>query len=379
MIVKNEAHVIARCLASVLPAIDAWAIVDTGSTDDTIGVIERFFAGKKPGKVVCLPWVDFGTNRTQALRLPTKNDYAFIIDADDVLQIDDEQAFCASLSTGADAYEMTIRGSGITWTRLHFVRASMPFRYDGAIHEHVECDEPFTRGRIVGAEYVVLGGGGRSADLVAKKEIELELLERDLAKNPQDARAAFYLAQTHYYAWDIPKAIAAYERVLELHGWTEERFIAALRLGELWNACGNWPKAQDFYLRAYGYNPQRAEPLHRIAKYYRERGGEGWAHMAYFFAERAAAIVPDPSGFLVEAETHEWKCLDELSLAAYYTGRYMESLNASEMLLGYRRVPASDQARIRDTMNFAKKAIPSVDKADTIPALPVAEASMAES
>ena len=35
MIVKNEAPVIGRCLASVLPFVDRWVIVDTGSTDGT--------------------------------------------------------------------------------------------------------------------------------------------------------------------------------------------------------------------------------------------------------------------------------------------------------------------------------------------------------
>ncbi len=35
MIVKDEAHVIARAIASVRPFIDSYAIVDTGSTDDT--------------------------------------------------------------------------------------------------------------------------------------------------------------------------------------------------------------------------------------------------------------------------------------------------------------------------------------------------------
>ena len=39
MIVRNEAPVIRRCLASVLPIIDYWAIVDTGSTDGTQGLI----------------------------------------------------------------------------------------------------------------------------------------------------------------------------------------------------------------------------------------------------------------------------------------------------------------------------------------------------
>lgn len=35
MIVKNESHVIKRCLDSVKDFIDYWVIVDTGSTDDT--------------------------------------------------------------------------------------------------------------------------------------------------------------------------------------------------------------------------------------------------------------------------------------------------------------------------------------------------------
>ena len=43
MIVKDEAHVIERCLSSVLPVIDYWVIVDTGSTDGTQQKIKDFF------------------------------------------------------------------------------------------------------------------------------------------------------------------------------------------------------------------------------------------------------------------------------------------------------------------------------------------------
>ena len=45
MIVRNEAPVIRRCLASVLPIIDYWAIVDTGSTDGTQGLITEYLEG----------------------------------------------------------------------------------------------------------------------------------------------------------------------------------------------------------------------------------------------------------------------------------------------------------------------------------------------
>ena len=50
MIVKNEAHVIERCLASVKPWIDRWVIVDTGSTDGTQQVIRHFMQGV-PGEL----------------------------------------------------------------------------------------------------------------------------------------------------------------------------------------------------------------------------------------------------------------------------------------------------------------------------------------
>ena len=60
MIVKNEAHVLARCLRSVKPLLSSWVIVDTGSTDDTERVAREELAGI-PGEFVRKGWVDFGT------------------------------------------------------------------------------------------------------------------------------------------------------------------------------------------------------------------------------------------------------------------------------------------------------------------------------
>ena len=85
MIVKNEVHVIERCLASVRELIDYWVIVDTGSVDGTPEVIAAALAGT-PGELHHREWKDFGTNRTEALELARgKSDYVFIIDADEQL------------------------------------------------------------------------------------------------------------------------------------------------------------------------------------------------------------------------------------------------------------------------------------------------------
>src|SRR5512146_2184990 len=88
MIVKNEAAVIERCLRSVKPHVHAWAIADTGSNDGTQDIIRRFMADV-PGELIERPWMDFATNRNEALELAGKfGDYALIIDADEVLETD---------------------------------------------------------------------------------------------------------------------------------------------------------------------------------------------------------------------------------------------------------------------------------------------------
>ena len=82
MIVKNESHVICRCLASVKPFITHWVIVDTGSTDGTQAIIQDYLKDV-PGQLYERPWVDFSHNRNEALGLAQgAADYVLFIDAD---------------------------------------------------------------------------------------------------------------------------------------------------------------------------------------------------------------------------------------------------------------------------------------------------------
>ena len=48
MIVKDEAHIIQKTLENILYYVDLdyWVICDTGSTDDTVNIIESFFKEK---------------------------------------------------------------------------------------------------------------------------------------------------------------------------------------------------------------------------------------------------------------------------------------------------------------------------------------------
>ena len=104
MIVKDETHVIERCLRSVAPSIDRYDITDTGSTDGTPEKIKEIMDELGiPGEVYLSDWKGFGDHngkigsRTESLRnCDGKADYAWVIDADDSAEGKIELPSCGS-------------------------------------------------------------------------------------------------------------------------------------------------------------------------------------------------------------------------------------------------------------------------------------------
>lgn len=141
MIVKNETRVILRCLDSVLPYIQAWAILDTGSTDGTQDLIRQHL-GHLPGMLSEAPWTNFGETRTQALQcVGDLADYILIMDADDIFQCPAGFAFPPLT---ADAYSLELLAGGTcSFRRTCLVKAGLPWHYVGVLHE-----DPRLRGAV---------------------------------------------------------------------------------------------------------------------------------------------------------------------------------------------------------------------------------------
>ena len=85
IIVKNEERCISRCVNSIINFFDEIVIVDTGSDDNTIGIIKGFNSVKI--KIYLIKWSDsFSDPRNAAIERSTSN-YIFFIDADEFLEI----------------------------------------------------------------------------------------------------------------------------------------------------------------------------------------------------------------------------------------------------------------------------------------------------
>ncbi len=351
MIVKNEAKVIARCLESVKPLVDAWAIVDTGSTDGTQAIIRSIMADL-PGELYERPWKNFGHNRSEAIALArgqTKaGDYLFVIDADDLLA--SVPRFTLPKLT-KDAYQLRVEDAGTSYLRIHLFRADLDYRYVGVLHEVLTSAETRTMGRIDGLVYKRTGGGARSVN-PNKYRNDAAVLAAALEAEPGNARYAFYLAQSWRDCGEHEKSMAAYAHRAAMGGWVEEVYFSLHEVARMMARLGKDDGAViDAYLRAYEYRPTRAEPLCNLAAHLREHGRR---NAAYPFA-RTASEIPRPEDILfVDDAVYAWRAIDEHAVAAYWAGRYKEAMSANQRLLASGALPQSERERVQKNMAFCR-------------------------
>lgn len=347
MIVKNEAHVIERCLTSLRPLVDWWVVCDTGSTDGTQDAVRRAMDGV-PGRLLERPWVDFGHNRQEALEaardLPesASDDYVLWIDADDQLtHLPDELPELTH-----DGYHLPVDYGATRFSRVTLTRLGAPWRWRGSVHEYLDLPTA-TLGHLAAPRVLVAGGGARSTDPDRFRK-DASLLEAELARTPDDPRAQFYLAQSWRDAGELERAIAAYRtRVGNPAGWDQERFYAALQLARLLRVADRpADEVSAAFLDAHHLDPSRAEPLVDLAHH--ERMRERFAIAAIY--ARAALRLPTPpdSALFVEPDSYGVRAWDELAVACYWSGAYDEGRGAAERALALR----PDDERLRANLGF---------------------------
>jgi glycosyltransferase involved in cell wall biosynthesis len=367
MIVKDEARVIRRCLDSVRPYIDCWAIVDTGSSDGTQALIREHLADL-PGEVIERPWKDFGHNRSEALALARdRAEFTLTIDADEVFEA---PAGFRWPALTADAYTLLHRVSpgDTTFQLIKLVRAELPWRYVGVLHEVIVCDAPHRAEPLRGPVIRGLFDSARNADPIAKYRRDAEVLEAALKDEPDNARYLFYLAQSYRDAGDTERAIEAYARRAQIGGWDEEVWYALYQIGVLKEKAGrDTEEVMVALLEAFQYRPARAEPLVQLARVLR---AAGWPAAAYPFAS-AAVKIPLPADVLfLDPSMYGWRALDELALAAYHAGQPREALTIADQLLGRRDLPAAERERIGKNRQFAATALAQAPTAGAAAAPP---------
>lgn len=313
MIVKDEAAIIERALASVLPVISCYVILDTGSNDDTVVRIKQFFdTAGVPGEVHPGHFANFSQARNDALACCRASalgfDYILVCDADMQLNVLDATAL-----DGLKAAAYLVRQRNvISYFNVRLLRRDVAAKYVGVTHEYLDLDGHRAE-QLVAIEFTDHADGANRPQKAAR---DIALLTNFLQANPGDARSLFYLAQSYRDAGRLADAIAAYGQRLAAGGWEEELWYAQYQLALCQRDIGNRSAFVTGCLAAYQRRPSRAEPLYALAQHYREQN-EGAT--ALLFADPAATIpYPTADALFIEEFIYRTGCLEELAISGYY-------------------------------------------------------------
>ncbi|MEU1306521.1 glycosyltransferase [Streptomyces shenzhenensis] len=348
MIVKNEAGVIERCLASVHDLVDTWVISDTGSTDGTQELIRRALEGV-PGELHEEPWVNFGHNRTLNIQHARgKADYLLLLDADHVLR---RESPLPRLT--ADAY--MLRHEGATEYRIRrLVRGDVPWRYEGVTHEYLTADGHETQENLDALVVEDHADGGSRHD---KFERDARLLSAEMERDPGNTRTVFYLAQTMRDMGNTPEAIRLYEHRASMGGWAEEVYYSLLQAGILRADSGDMPAGVDTLTQAWESRPQRLEACYELASRLR---GMGRHHIAHAIVVAALAKEQPDDILFTQPWVYRWGLLSEFSITAYWVGDFEGSLQACDRLLAMPELPPAHRTQTLVNREFAVRRLATI-------------------
>jgi predicted GH43/DUF377 family glycosyl hydrolase len=315
MIVRNEARRIAEVLASYRPHIDAWTILDTGSTDGTQDLIRGELAGI-PGTLHEEPFVDFATSRNRALDLHGTSTMFTIMPNGDVLQGGAAMRAFLEARRGDRAGAYRLRISPGHYYHPLVMRAGSGWRYKWRTHE---CAMGPDVGDTIPGVTVSRDRGTRTdAEWRERWTRDLDLLNRDRTDDPSDPRPYFYLGQTHECLGEHAQALTFFERRAEMGGYFDEVYEAKFRIAKMMQAIDRpWADVQQKFLEAHAHDPRRAEPLYAISEHWYNKGQH---HISRIFATAAAELPKPPTDLFLDEEIYSWKAADRASISSYYAG-----------------------------------------------------------
>lgn len=304
MIVKNESHIIEKTLNNLTSQFNFsyWAISDTGSTDNTVEIIETFFKTKNiPGTIHHDEWSNFGHNRTVALNHAyQKSDYVLVFDADDKI----EGKLILPEKLTHDAYSLTFGSlNGFSYHRPLLINNHKKWQYIGVLHEYLDGVGKQVVNCVIQGGYSVVSGrsGSRNNDpqKYLKDAAVLEKAFNDIIltddKNSLGDRYAFYCANSFFDYGDFETAAKWYKITLTRNGWDQEKYMCCYKLYKCYKNLKQIDTAQFYLVKSFYYDKDRTECVYKLIRYYCNEGQHEIAYAYYSVIKKyyEAAFLED--------------------------------------------------------------------------------------
>lgn len=361
MIVKNESKTLPFLFKSLHKIIDYYVILDTGSTDGTPELIKTLMDEYNiKGEVHHMEWVNFGVCRQKALELVVgKADYMLIIDADEEFNYT-KPSFFKKMTK--DQYFL-LREYGSSEYYLPGIlnireNNKLGWCWKGVVHNYVSTPSKNVTTENIDKSNVYIKsnvhGGAKTHGVTSKEKYmrDVNLLLKELEKNPDDTRSQFYLAQSYKDAQMNDEAIEHYKKRIKMRGWVEEMFYSQYMIGKiLYNNGGTFDELYEIFMEAYKIDNRRIEPIYYLIELCRK---EKKYHLGYLLGKGIWNIRSTKAILFIDIWVYNYSLLDVFSVCAYWAGDYELSYKCCQILLDEKKIPNNFTERIKNNMKFAK-------------------------
>ena len=372
MMVKNEAPIILDTLRAVATYIDHAVIIDSGSTDGTQDIMEKFFQDNDIQFAIFNnnDWTETGMKgggqkRTEALaRAQYVCDYRLLLDADNIFHVQDLD-FKKNIG-GAGAYYLTKKCAHLEYQVPLLFKSDQVWEYVGVLHEYSQrVDGPTAYETLSGVTVIesTKDAGhrqrGREYYYGHALAIETELLKSTISEQLR-IRYWFYLAQSYQDAGMIERAIECYNKRLSMGGWVEETYITMLRLALLHKQQGmHIEHVISLLLTAWEFRQHRMEAAYEVMQILNAHGRH---RLSYMVGDRCLQVDVDITSrdlLFVDQDIQRWKFYDAYSIAAYYCGYPDEAYDITMGIAA--RVPDDQLDRIHKNIEFFKAGMKNLE------------------
>lgn len=363
MIVKNESKIITRLLESVSKYIDCYCICDTGSTDNTIEVIETFFKSQNPpipGKIIKEPFKDFGYNRTYALKACESIDvkYILLLDADMIFSVHPSISREELYSRLKDDVYYIFQGSNtFFYKNVRIVKNKINMEYWGVTHEYVKTPEGSVYNKFNKEDVFIndIGDGGCKADKFIR---DINLLKKGIEQEPNSDRYHFYLANSYRDAGQYENAIETYKKRIKLGGWFDEVWHSHYSIGKCYKYMGDMANAIYWWMEAYNFYPGRIENLYEIIYHYRCNGKNNLAYGFYILADNERKRNLGSDFLFYQKDIYDYKLDYELTIIGYYCNfNNYDLVKSSLKVLNYPHIEEGIARNVLSNYKFYSKSI----------------------
>ncbi|MBO5022275.1 MAG: glycosyltransferase [Clostridia bacterium] len=291
LIVKNEEKTLPISLKNAKIYADEIIIVDTGSTDNTKKVAQKF-----TDKIFDFAWQDdFSKARNYAFDLAT-GEYLMWLDADDFVPTetannianwknfdDDADVLLCPYITNFDKNLTPL----FQFNRERIVKNQKRFRFHDRVHEVI-----VPSGKIVYKDEIKIYHNKKNHTYTTRN---LDIYNKMIANGEKfTPRNQFYYARELFFHQKYEEAIHAFSKFLaDGKGWAENNIEACLNMAKCYMAIEEENKALSTLFGSFVYDLPRGEILYEIGNIYLKK--QLWESAIYYY-KLALSSAPNTKG-----------------------------------------------------------------------------------